>query len=864
MQQYCVIFLLYHVDNHFISNSLTYLTMKRKLCFQYGLLLALFLHAAGCFAQINYSQNFNDETTVEWTNPQDFFWLDDYEACDGNSIVGELYPFYPDSESISGSIGTSNGQPALLSYSYKLVDYYEDTAYPNNPNWGSFTVSYATSASGPWTTIETVSPSNHVVSAQCATRTVNFTPPSGAIYLRLFVDINEDELDVDALLYFDNVTVGQGVCSGAPAATTALSSATSACTNESFTLSLTPLSTTPGLTYQWQQSTDGVTYTNVATGGIGTSYTATESQTTWFRAVVTCANSGQSTNSAPVQVTSTGSVCYCDVDFFGDVEPITYVNFAGINNTTSNVVNGTPDVQNFTNLAPAQVTTGQSYPITLKGNTAGNYTSYFTVYIDFNHNGSFTDAGEKFNIGTVVNTDGNGTVQATGNIAIPATALTGVTQMRVFKMFLLYTSDPCSAEEGDGYGQVEDYLINISTPCTTPAPVADAIQIVCAGSTVADLTATGTIIKWYATATGGTPLVTETALVNGTVYYAAQIPEGGCESTTRTAVTVQFSVIPPPTATNTTQVICGGGTVADLDVEGDGTIMWYATATGGTPLTDPTALTNQTTYYASQSVDGCESATRTAVTVQFSIIPPPPAENATQVFCESGTVADLDVQADGEVIWYTAATGGTVVSSNTALVDETTYYASQTVDGCESPTRTAVTAGIMVMSPPEGEATQTIIVEDGETITIEDIVIVADGSVTWYPTEEDAVANTNAINTETYTIEVGQTVTLYAVQTIGQCVSEPLAITVSAVLSTNGFTKGNFTYYPNPVKDVLNLNYTNGIDAVEVYNLLGQQVLKQNVSQNEARTDLSALAAGTYMVKVYSGAEQATIKVVKQ
>ncbi|MES2488060.1 MAG: GEVED domain-containing protein, partial [Bacteroidota bacterium] len=780
------------------------------------------------------------------------------------SIVGEIYPYYTDSESVSASIGASNGQPALLTYSYKIVDYYEGTAYPNNPNWGSFTVSYATSASGPWTTIETVSPTNHIVSAQCATRTVNFTPPSGAIYLRLFVDVNEDEEDVDALLYFDNVTVGQGVCNGAPAATTALSSATSACTNESFTLSITPLSTVPGLTYQWQQSTDGVTYTNVATGGTATSYTATESQTTWFRAVVTCTNSGQSTNSTPVQVTSTGSVCYCDVDFFGDVEPITYVNFAGINNTTSNTVGGTPDVEDFTNLTPAEVTTGQSYPITLKGNTAGNYTNYFTVFIDFNHNGSFSDAGEKFNIGSVVNTNGNGTVQATGTIAIPAVALAGVTQMRVFKLFLVPTTDPCSAEEGEGYGQVEDYLINISTPCTTLAPVADAIQIVCTGSTIADLTATGNIIKWYAAATGGASLTAETALVNGTIYYAAQIPEGGCESTTRTAVTVQFSIIPPPTAANGTQVICGSGTVADLDVEGDGTIIWYAAATGGTALATPTALTNQATYYASQSVDGCESATRTAVTVQFSIIPPPPAENATQVFCESGTVANLEVDADGDVIWYTAATGGTVVNSNTALVDETTYYASQTVDGCESPTRTAVTAGIMVMSPPEGEATQTFTVEEGEGITIADIVIVADGSVIWYLTEADAIANTNAINTETYTIAFGQTVTLYVVQTIGECVSEPFAITVSTVLGVNGFTKGNFTYYPNPVKDVLNLNYTQGIDAVEVYNLLGQQILKEHVSQNEAHTDLSSLAAGTYLVKVYSGTEQATIKVVKQ
>ena len=34
-----------------------------------------------------------------------------------------------------------------------------------------------------------------------------------------------------------------------------------------------------------------------------------------------------------------------------------------------------------------------------------------------------------------------------------------------------------------------------------------------------EVTATGTGIKWYAAATGGTPLVTTTALVNGTTYY---------------------------------------------------------------------------------------------------------------------------------------------------------------------------------------------------------------------------------------------------------------------------------------------------------------------------------------------------------
>ncbi len=761
--------------------------MKRKILFQYCLMALLTFIGNNCYAQISYSENFNNEDDIEWTNPDDFFWLDDYESCNSYSIVGELYAYYGDGEAISGLIGTSDGQEAQLSYSYKLVDYYDYTAYPNSYEWGSFTIAYGPSATGPWTTIETISPSNNVPSDQCAIRTVNFTPPSGPVYLRLFVDVNEDDFDVDALLYLDDVSVIQGTCNGTPEVAATLTSNPTPCTNQEFILSLSPAVTLLGYTYQWQSSADGVAYSNVPTGGTRATYTTTQPQAMWYRAVVTCTNSGESTNSTPVQVNSTGGVCLCDVEFDEGVEPITYVNFAGINNTTSATVDGTPGVQDFTALAAAQVVTGQTYTITLRGNTAGDYEDFFTVYIDFNQNGDLTDEGESFLIGSIEDSNGNASSQQlTGSITIPDDAMEGIAHMRVFKSYDAPNTDPCSSEEGYGYGQVEDYLVNISAPCDTPAPNAEPLQVVCSGSTVADLSAEGTVIKWYTTATGGTALTTETVLTE-TTYYVSQIPEGSCESETRTAVTVQFSVIPPPATDETTQVFCGAGTVADLDVE-----------------------------------------------------------------------------ADGDVVWYSAATGGEVVGEATALTNGSTYYASQFIDGCESATRTPVTATISIVDAPEATSPQAFSLEEGDTVEISDIQVTADGSLSWYASQEDAETNTNALDPDTYEIAVGQSVTLYVVQTVGDCVSAPTPITVTATLGSDTFTLAGLTYYPNPVNDVLTISYSNTIDVVEVYNLVGQCVLRQYPALNEVSINAVGLSAGTYLVKVQSGTQAGVIKVVKE
>lgn len=89
-------------------------------------------------------------------------------------------------------------------------------------------------------------------------------------------------------------------------------------------------------------------------------------------------------------------------------------------------------------------------------------------------------------------------------------------------------------------------------------------------------------------------------------------------------------------------------------------------------------------------------------------------------------------------------------------------------------------------------------------------------------------------------------------------------IVIQEALGTADFDKNSLTAYPNPVKDVLNVSFTQDITDVAVYNLLGQQVLFTKINATKGQVDMSNLASGTYLVKVNSENAVKTIKVIKQ
>ncbi|MET3730829.1 T9SS type A sorting domain-containing protein [Moheibacter stercoris] len=148
-------------------------------------------------------------------------------------------------------------------------------------------------------------------------------------------------------------------------------------------------------------------------------------------------------------------------------------------------------------------------------------------------------------------------------------------------------------------------------PCETPAPTAEA-QEFCAGATVADLVAEGIEIKWYATADATEALEGTVELVSGTYYVSQTI--GDCESD-RVAVEVTINEIPAAPVAEATQIFTEGQTLADLVVEGEN-LTWYDA--DGNELPETTVLVDGTTYYVSQSINGCESE-QTAITVELEV-----------------------------------------------------------------------------------------------------------------------------------------------------------------------------------------------------------------------------------------------------
>jgi len=85
-----------------------------------------------------------------------------------------------------------------------------------------------------------------------------------------------------------------------------------------------------------------------------------------------------------------------------------------------------------------------------------------------------------------------------------------------------------------------------------------------------------------------------------------------------------------------------------------------------------------------------------------------------------------------------------------------------------------------------------------------------------------------------------------------------------ASLSASVFESDMFKAYPNPVRDILNLEYSVEISEVRVVNLLGQEVLYQEVNTSSAQINMSSLSAGTYIVNVQAGDIIKTLKVIKE
>ncbi len=208
------------------------------------------------------------------------------------------------------------------------------------------------------------------------------------------------------------------------------------------------------------------------------------------------ANSGGGAPTQNVAVTGSSDVfsLYCPSNATSpDDEDVFNVTIGTLNNTSDcSTTGGTGSVlnqySNYLGLTPPNLEQGSTNAFSVSSGTCGgNYGNAFKIFIDYNQDGDFADAGEQAYV-SAASTSGAHT--ETGNITIPGGAVLGNTMMRVI---CRETATPSLITACGTYswGETEDYKVNITVataPVLITVPTSLNFGTIPSGNTSSELT----------------------------------------------------------------------------------------------------------------------------------------------------------------------------------------------------------------------------------------------------------------------------------------------------------------------------------------------------------------------------------------
>ena len=205
--------------------------------------------------------------------------------------------------------------------------------------------------------------------------------------------------------------------------------------------------------------------TTTATTFAVTGLTASTAYTFNVRAKDAAANVSLNSNTVSVTTLAVSTVTYCASRGNNTADEfINRVQLRTINNLSGN--NG--GYGNFTSLS-TNLVRGTSNPITITpGWTSTVFSEAYRVWIDYNRDGDFLDAGEQ-----VFNRNRTTATPISGNFTVPTTALLGATRMRVS---MKYNASPTSCEIFTD-GEVEDYTVNITSVAREDESASETLSI---------------------------------------------------------------------------------------------------------------------------------------------------------------------------------------------------------------------------------------------------------------------------------------------------------------------------------------------------------------------------------------------------
>jgi hypothetical protein len=436
----------------------------------------------------------------------------------------------------------------------------------------------------------------------------------------------------------------------------------------------------------YEGTTSSQTVTNLAIGNTYYVKFFTRNGTTWSSGteitVTTdyCASTGLGTNAYITNVTTTGAN-------------------SNINNTTAFTSGGY--IYYNAQTVSQDRNSSVNFSTTISGYTGGVGVG---IFVDWNQNGVFTDAGE-----SVFNTSGTYTyaTPSTGSFTVPATATLGNTRMRVVTNYSSSTPSSCNSSIN---GETEDYVFNVTAPVTPT--IALSTNNIAAGN-IAQGTTSNPIYSFAIAPTVANATLTGLNVTTTGTYVSADVTnlkawyQTSAQGATFTGTGTLLSTLTTPGVagsktfpTFTSQTIANGATgyifiTADIPcaataantiavnaVTGSNTTFSLGTATGtpsaGNTQTVILATPNNLTTRAASTLAASTNLTWTAPTGCYSdimIVVSPAANTGGTPSGGAYTGASLTYGSgtafgNGYIVYEGTTSSQTV----TGLTNGTTYY----------------------------------------------------------------------------------------------------------------------------------------------------------------------------------------------
>jgi hypothetical protein len=579
---------------------------------------------------------------------------------------------------------------------------------------------------------------------------------------------------------------------------------------------------------------------------------------------------------------------------------------AGSSFTATDASSVSPTSWSWNVTGPTNTTSAQQNPV-FQLNNAGTYTITLSAGNATSTSCPVTKLITIYGIPTVALAVNPGTICSNSQSTITATGanaysvLPAPSGMPNYSTAIVYaSSSTIFTVTGNSFGCTSSNTILLTTMPLPTISISPSPTMACTGQS-STITASGAVsYTWSATAIPGftvAPIIVYTPTFAFVCFTVGGTSSNGCVNWTTACIPVSPS---PTLATSFTPTSTCAGQPFTLTASGASAYTWNpGPSTGSSVVVSPTANIIYT-------VSGTNNTCTAKSSVSLSVTPLPPLTVGSYSICNGGSV-NIVATGASSYSWNTSATTSSINVSPTLT---TTYTVTGTTGSCSAVKTSTVNVNNMptvtVNSPSVCAGSSVNLAASGaqsyswNTSATTSVIVVSPVSTTVY-----TVTGSNGACSQIKTA----TVTAIALPTVSMLASSQTVCVGGAVISLSGTPAGgafsgtgvtgstfvppsspgnyvvnynytdpnttcsnsnslaitvsdctgievnekdnNPTLYPNPNagKFVLEIGQT-GNCVLEIYNALGQKVLKQSLTEEKVVVDLGDNANGIYIVKI--------------